>query len=500
LVALEIENFSSKTTASNRQWVAASRSGASAGASMVTTPDNGLIKLTSNGSPVMNYDVYFNQAGTYTVWLRGWGDTVGTEGKSDSAHVGINGKLDTAKALQNFPASWNWSNEKRGGGTTKIVVPSVGTHTINVWMREDGLTLDKLVMSKNASFQPTGTGPAETTTTDVSVDVNTNNDPANDDPPNSTDTSASTATVNASTRWSNHKTTDGSEVEERHEAGGVEFNGKLYVIGGRGTHAVSVFDPASNTWAQMASPPMPLNHFQPVIFNNKIWVIGAFTGNYPNESSVPQIYTYTPDTDQWETQGTIPAARRRGSTGAVVRDGLIYIVGGNTNGHNAGAKPWFDSYNPNTGQWKVLRNSPSSRDHATIAISDNKLVVAGGRQSAFPNTWGNMLSVTDVYDFATNNWSKRAEIPTRRAGTMTVSVGEEIIVIGGESDQINRARDKVEAYNVNSDTWRTLQPLNTGRHGGAAAVLGDKIHVVSGSERRGGSPESREHETLAISP
>jgi len=123
--------------------------------------------------------------------------------------------------------------------------------------------------------------------------------------------------------------------------------------------------------------------------------------------------------------------------------------------------------------------------------------VAAGRQSAFPNTWGNMLAVTDVYDFAANSWSKSAEIPTQRAGTMTVSVGDEVIVIGGESERVNPARDNVEAYNVNSNTWRSLSPLNTGRHGGAAAVLGDTIHVVSGSERRGGSPESRKHETLA---
>jgi len=128
-----------------------------------------------------------------------------------------------------------------------------------------------------------------------------------------------------------------------------------------------------------------------------------------------------------------------------------------------------------------------------------QLVVAAGRQSAFPNTWGNMLSITDVYDFSKDSWSKSAQIPTKRAGTMTVSVGNEVIVIGGESDQVNTALNQVEAYNVNTKTWRSLKPLNTGRHGGAAAILGDAIHVVSGSERRGGSPESRKHETLNIS-
>ena len=46
-----------------------------------------------------------------------------------------------------------------------INVTSAGLHTINVWMREDGLVLDKLVLTTNASFTPTATGPAESSWT-----------------------------------------------------------------------------------------------------------------------------------------------------------------------------------------------------------------------------------------------------------------------------------------------------------------------------------------------
>ena len=87
IVSIEVEDFDSATSASNKQWVRSSQSGASGNASMVTTPDTGVLKVGNQGSPSMNYQVYFNQAGTYTVWLRGWGDTVGNEGKSDSVHV-----------------------------------------------------------------------------------------------------------------------------------------------------------------------------------------------------------------------------------------------------------------------------------------------------------------------------------------------------------------------------------------------------------------------------
>ena len=114
-------------------------------------------------------------------------------------------------------------------------------------------------------------------------------------------------------------------MQQRHEAAGVNFNAKLYVLGGRGARGVSVYDPGTNRWSQKAAPPVVLNHFQPVVYNNKIWVIGAFTGSYPDEISVADIYTYTPATNRWAKEGTIPQHRRRGSAGAVLHLSLIHI-------------------------------------------------------------------------------------------------------------------------------------------------------------------------------
>lgn len=45
--------------------------------------------------------------------------------------------------------------------TATIVVTTPGIHTINVWMREDGFVFDKLILTTNNSFSPSGAGPAE---------------------------------------------------------------------------------------------------------------------------------------------------------------------------------------------------------------------------------------------------------------------------------------------------------------------------------------------------
>lgn len=40
-------------------------------------------------------------------------------------------------------------------------VATTGEHTVNVWRREDGFVVDKIVITTSASYTPTGTGPAE---------------------------------------------------------------------------------------------------------------------------------------------------------------------------------------------------------------------------------------------------------------------------------------------------------------------------------------------------
>ncbi len=127
----------------------------------------------------------------------------------------------------------------------------------------------------------------------------------------------------------------------RHECAFVEMDGKFYLLGGRsslavfswfslrlwGEKPVNVYDPASNAWSAAAEPPMEIHHFQPVVFENKIWVLGAMTGGYPHERPVAHILIYDPRADQWTRGAEIPSGRRRGSCGVVVHAGKIYMAG-----------------------------------------------------------------------------------------------------------------------------------------------------------------------------
>jgi hypothetical protein len=103
------------------------------------------------------------RTGTHYVWLRGWNPSAG----ADSIHVGID-YLENATGdnmiLPFATPAWQWGNENADNATpVSISVPTTGLHTINIYQREAGTVVDKLLLTTNAAYTPTGTGPSETT-------------------------------------------------------------------------------------------------------------------------------------------------------------------------------------------------------------------------------------------------------------------------------------------------------------------------------------------------
>ncbi len=297
--------------------------------------------------------------------------------------------------------------------------------------------------------------------------------------------------------WTHHSTSDNSTIVKRHETGAVVNEDKLYALGGRGNRPVQVFNATQNKWSTLAPLPMELHHFQPVILNGYLYAIGAFTCCYPNEPTIADIYRLNLASNTWETHGSIPNTRLRGSAGAVVHNDKIYLIGGNTDGHSGGAVAWLDEYNPENGEWRTLPDAPNARDHFNAAVVDNRLIATSGRQTNV--SFGGMVAATDVYNFDSNTWTSVAPIPTPRAGAMLGVSNGNVIVIGGETDTQVQAHDQVEAFQVATGEWRSLPALIEGRHGGAGGVVGDTLHAITGNLNRGGGQEVTTHEVLNIS-
>ena len=283
-------------------------------------------------------------------------------------------------------------------------------------------------------------------------------------------------------------------LEKRNESAMGTANGKLYLFGGREIKSVNEYDPKTNRWTMLSKPPIEMHHFQGVSYKDEIYVLGAFTGPYPHETPIPNIYILNPSKNEWRKGAEIPESRRRGAGGAFVLNDKIYMVCGIQDGHWDGQVTWFDEYDPHTDKWTTLSDAPRPRDHIQVAVIDKKLYVAGGRLTTART--GQVLNLTvkevDVYDFRSGQWSTLDAVnnlPTLRAGSAAVAYDKKILVMGGESDKQVEAHSEVEAFNTQTKKWEKLPSLLHGRHGTGAVLLNKKIYIASGAGNRGGGPE-----------
>lgn len=307
----------------------------------------------------------------------------------------------------------------------------------------------------------------------------------------------------ANSEWNWETMNVEGEPTARHEAGFVGYKDKIYLIGGRRINPTDEFNTSTNTWAKKSPTPIELHHFQPVVIEDAIYLIGAMTGQWPNEKPLDRIVKYYPEKDTYEYGDTIPMHRRRGGAGAVYHNNKIYIVGGITNGHMNGCKSWLDEYDPKTGIWRVLDNAPDARGHFQAVVVKNKLYAFAGRRTSKITDEDMTLTIPygNVYDFETEQWEEvttSTGIPTKRAGNSAFVWDDEIVIGGGESTDHVNAHHEVEAYNSNRNTWSKWPSLIRGRHGSGFAVIGNYVYTASGSGDRGGSPELTSIERLKL--
>lgn len=286
----------------------------------------------------------------------------------------------------------------------------------------------------------------------------------------------------------------------RHECATAILGDALFLFGGRGNRPVDRYVFQNNTWDSVAKMPIPLNHFQAVTYKNAVYIAGAFTGSYPHEKPVAEVYAFYPMTNTWGVETKVPVARRRGAAACVVYNDKLYLICGIVDGHYDGQVNWVDEYDFKTKSWRQLPDAPHARDHFQSVVIKDKLYNAGGRRSSAKTNETFQLTVpeVDVYDFSSGSWStfdSSSNIPTQRAGCTTVAIGKNcFIVIGGESAKQKEAHNEAEIFNVKVGHWVNTLRLKQGRHGTQAVVYKGRIFIVAGSANKGGGPELNDME------
>ena len=110
--------------------------------------------------------------------------------------------------------------------------------------------------------------------------------------------------------------------------------GKIYAIGGfdgaGGCGTVEAYDPLSGAWTRMTSLSVARNHHTATVVDGKIYVLGgiATTDNDVYGASTDRVDVYDPAADSWQQLASMPSVRSLHV--AAVLDGKIYVIGGMT--------------------------------------------------------------------------------------------------------------------------------------------------------------------------
>jgi hypothetical protein len=161
-VVIEAEHFLNNVPQSGPAWqLSTDQSGYSVWGYMESSANPGTnyqYYSDTDESPYLDYSVYFSTADRYYVWVRGWG----ISDSDDSIHAGLDGVVtENSDRINNFGDNWSWHRDTMDGTDAYLDVDEVGLHTFNLFMREDGFRVDKVVLTTDDGFTPSDTGPVE---------------------------------------------------------------------------------------------------------------------------------------------------------------------------------------------------------------------------------------------------------------------------------------------------------------------------------------------------
>ena len=236
---------------------------------------------------------------------------------------------------------------------------------------------------------------------------------------------------------------------------------------------VERYDPASNSWDVRPSLPMPIHHAAAAVVDDRLYVIGGYTGGRLRWSALDTVWEWTEQRGTWEKRTPMPTPR--GALAAVALAGRIHVLGGSAddplNAH--------EIYDTATNRWTIVNPMPTARDHLAAVAFHERVWALGGRESFLGEQYANV----EVYDPATESWRTGPPLPRGRGGLAAAALPNGILVFGGES--LFRIYNAAEMYEPAGNRWIAKEPMPTARHGLGAVAIDGRVYVPAGGREPG---------------
>ena len=176
----------------------------------------------------------------------------------------------------------------------------------------------------------------------------------------------------------------------------------------------------------------------------------------------------------WKQAAPSPLARVEAP--AAVVDGRLYVFGGFTDDLNASRR--VDVYDPATDTWSRKRDMPAGVTHLNAAVDGPHIWFAGGFKGKHPGA-----ATTEVwkYEVAADRWAPGPPLPEPRAGGGLAVAEHRLHYFGGYlPDRNTNSGDHWSLALEGGKEWRREQDLPDPRGHLGAAVLEGKIYALGG--------------------
>jgi N-acetylneuraminic acid mutarotase len=288
-------------------------------------------------------------------------------------------------------------------------------------------------------------------------------------------------------------------------------DGKIYVLSGLDNRPGVVtaagynwvYDPPTKAWTERKPMPVPAHHIMVATLDGKIYVFGGFVRPpaFVAWQPIARSWEYDPANDSWKELAPMPTPRGAGE--AVAVGGKIYVIGGaRSNKPDDQGAPILpgstdqivvgtvEEYDPATNQWRTRSTMPTARNHFFADAANGKIYAIDGRIGSVFVTKSDTIDLVEAYDPATDHWALASRAPTTR-GDVTGEVHNGLLyVAGGEFQDFERKMTfwAVEVFNPATGGWSALPHMLVARHGFAAAFVGSTLHVMGGGFQSDGMP------------
>jgi N-acetylneuraminic acid mutarotase len=107
------------------------------------------------------------------------------------------------------------------------------------------------------------------------------------------------------------------------------------------------------------------------------------------------------------------------------------------------------------------------------------------------NSTGNRIGSNQVYNVASNSWSRKANLPTAIYATNGIGVIKGKLYLSGGYGANHDTRNELYMYDPNSDNWSAKASMPTWTYGGVSGVINDQLYVLTScNDGDGCAPEA----------